>query len=262
MRLNPRDESPNVKRLQLRLGLPVVGIYGPKTESGVKDFQSQKGLPVTGIVDEKTWNLLFPNDKIDLDKLIGEIPDEVIEELPLVIHKYSINTILRLSHFLGQCSHESGYFKRTVENLNYSAEGLLKTFSKYFNNSNVRKYARNPEKIASYVYGDRMGNGPEKTGDGYKFRGRGYLQCTGKETYRKLSDDIGEDFINYPELVATKYPLVSAAWFFNRRNLIVKSDKGSNNAVISEITLVINGGVNGLSERIKEFNKFFKILNS
>lgn len=260
MNLNPGDENVNVKRLQIKLGLPPVGKYGPKTEAAIKELQINEGLPVTGIVDKTVWSILFPNDNIDLLKLVGVIPDRVIDELPYVMSKYSINTVLRLSHFLSQCSHESTKFTKTVENLNYSRVGLLKTFPKYFNNGNVDRYVRNPQKIASFVYANRMGNGSESSGEGFKYRGRGYLQCTGKETYRKLSNEFDIDAINEPELISTTYPLASAGWFFKNKGVILKCDKGANNATISDVTISVNGGLNGLSDRIIEFNKFFKIL--
>jgi len=124
---------------------------------------------------------------MDLNKLKGHIPDAVIGQIPDVMAKFNINTSLRLAHFLAQCGHESAGFKAVNENLNYGAKGLLTTFKKYFpTQALAEQYERKPELIASRVYGGRMGNGPEATKEGFKFRGRGYIQLTGKANY--LSD--------------------------------------------------------------------------
>jgi putative chitinase len=196
----------------------------------------------------------------DLTKLKGAIPDNVIAQIPETAIKFNISTPLRLAHFLAQCSHESGNFKITEENLNYSADGLRKTFTKYFPGTLAESYAKQPEKIASKVYGARMGNGDESTKEGYKFRGRGFLQCTGKENYTKFSSFIGEDCISNPDLVATKYPLLSSAWFF-QKNCLVKCDAGATKDVVESVTKCVNGGLNGIDDRIEKFNKFYKLLS-
>ena len=192
--------------------------------------------------------------------LKGNVPDVVYEQIPMVVEKFNINTPLRLVHFLAQCSHESGGFKAVSENLNYSADGLKKIFGKYFPGDLANQYARNPEKIASRVYGGRMGNGDESTKEGYKFRGRGYIQLTGKSNYQSFTGIIGEDLVSNPDLVATKYPLVSAAWFFDKNKLNSISDKGISEVTIKELTKRINGGYNGLEHRISETKRFAQIL--
>lgn len=197
---------------------------------------------------------------MDYSVLKGNVPDVVYEQIPMVIEKFNINTPLRLVHFLAQCSHESGGFKAVSENLNYSADGLKKIFGRYFPGDLSTKYARNPEKIASRVYGGRMGNGDESTKEGWKFRGRGYIQLTGKSNYQSFSKIIGEDLTLNPDLVATKYPLVSAAWFFDRNKLNSISDKGVSDVVIKELTKRINGGFNGLEHRISETKRFAQLL--
>ena len=127
----------------------------------------------------------------DLTKLKGVIPDDVISQIPDTALTFEISNKLRLCHFLAQCAHESGGFKLTQENLNYSANGLLGTFKKYFpTQALAEQYQRQPEKIASRVYGSRMGNGDEISKEGYKFRGRGYIQLTGKDNYTKFSNFI------------------------------------------------------------------------
>lgn len=196
------------------------------------------------------------------DLLKGKLPTPIWNELSLVIDKFEINTPLRMAHFLGQCAHESANFTKFTENLNYSAEGLMKTFKKYFPNLGIAKqYERNPEKIANYVYANRGGNGSESTGDGYKYRGRGAIQLTLKNNYRAFDVFVPENIIENPNLVSSKYALTSAAWFWSTNNLNKLADKGIENAHISAVTKVINGGQNGLSDRIDLTEKFYNILS-
>lgn len=198
---------------------------------------------------------------MNLDKLKGKIPDGVIAELSEVMNKFAINTPLRLSHFLAQVAHESGNFKYTSENLNYSAERLKVIFPKYFKQPGLAEaYARKPELIASRVYGGRMGNGEEGTRDGFKFRGRGYLQLTGKNNYDAFDKFVTEDIISNPDLVAKKYPLLSAAWFFHKNNINSISDKGATDEVVTMVTKRVNGGTIGLQDRIKHFKKYYSLL--
>ena len=198
---------------------------------------------------------------MDITKLKGHIPDSVYEQLPDTIKKFNINTTLRLSHFLSQCSHESGEFKVTKENLNYSAKRLKEIFPKYFPGDTSNAYANNPEKIANKVYGGRMGNGDEKSGDGYKYCGRGFLQTTGKSNYTLFDKLVEEDILVLPGLVGTKYPLLSAAFFFENNKLWTICDLGSDEITITKLTKRINGGTIGILDRMKQFNIFFKILS-
>lgn len=196
---------------------------------------------------------------MDKSKLVGILPEFVYNQLPIIISKYEINNPLRLSHFLAQCSHESGKFKIVTENLNYSAQGLFNTFNKYFPNISIAKlYEKNPQKIANLVYANRMGN--TNTNDGYFYRGRGYIQLTGKINYINFSNSIADDCVKNPDLVAIKYPLVSAAWFFYSNKLHLIADLGSTDDVIIKITKKVNGGINGLSERIIEFKKYYNLI--
>lgn len=195
-----------------------------------------------------------------LELLKGHIPDKVLKELPEVVSRFNITTTLRLAHFLSQCAHESGNFAHVVENLNYSAQGLKRVFGKYFPGNLNESYARKPEKIGSRVYGGRMGNGDESTKEGFKFRGRGYIQLTGKSNFRRFSEFIGEDVVANPELVSTKYPLTSAAFFFESNNLWSICDKGSSTEVVTLLTKRINGGTNGLADRIAKFKKFYALI--
>ena len=198
---------------------------------------------------------------MNLEKLKGHIPDTVIGQIPGVMDTFQINTPLRLAHFLAQCGHESGGFKLTNENLNYSADGLKKIFPKYFAQAGLAEsYARQPEKIASKVYANRMGNGDEASKEGFKFRGRGYIQLTGKSNYTGFTKFIGEDCVANPDLVATKYPLASAAFFFNSNNLWSICDKGADDATVTSVTKRVNGGTLGLADRIKHFKEYYALL--
>ena len=198
---------------------------------------------------------------MNLDKLKGHLPDAVIAQLPDTIAKFELNTPLRLAHFLAQAGHESGGFKLVNENLNYGAKGLLGIFKKYFpTEAKAKEYERKPEKIANLVYGSRMGNGAEITGEGYKFRGRGYIQLTGKDNYKAFDAVVTESIVDNPDLVATKYPLLSAAWFFHKNGLHKIADKGATDAVITEVTKRVNGGTIGLPDRIKHFKEYYALL--
>jgi len=198
---------------------------------------------------------------MNLEKLKGHVPDKVIEQIPGVMEKFQINTPLRLAHFLAQCGHESGGFRLTKENLNYSAKGLMGIFKKYFPTEALAKqYERKPEKIANKVYGGRMGNGPEASGDGAKYCGRGYIQLTGKDNYTAFGKSINENIALNPTVVADKYALLSAAWFFNKNGLHKLADGGATDAVVTQITKRVNGGTIGLADRIKHFKEYHALL--
>ena len=198
---------------------------------------------------------------MNLEKLKGHIPEAVITQLPDTIAKFELNTPLRLAHFLAQAGHESGGFKLVNENLNYGAKGLLGIFKKYFpTEAKAKLYERKPEKIANLVYGGRMGNGPEASGEGFKFKGRGYIQLTGKSNYTDFAKSINEDVVANPDLVATKYPLASAAWFFHKNGLHKIADKGATDAVVTEVTKRVNGGTIGLADRLKHFKEYYSLL--
>ena len=162
------------------------------------------------------------------------------------------------AHFFGQCAHESGGFKVFSENLNYSDKGLNGIFKKYFPTiASTAGYARKPEKIANKVYANRMGNGPESSGDGWKFRGRGPVQLTGKSNYTQFAQDIGRpDVLTNPDIVATELAFESALWFFNKNGLFAIADKGVTDAVIGQITRRVNGGTHGLDDRIKKTKQY------
>jgi putative chitinase len=253
-----------VKKIQNKFNLTIDGDFGPQTEKSVIDWETKNGLKPNGTISIYEWFLLFDEYDIDdisklfeLNKII--LPKNVLDELPNVIILNKINSSIKLSHFLGQCSHESNGFKRVVENLNYSKDRLNEVFRKYFRNVDASSYANNPEKIGNYVYANRMGNGSVESGEGFKFRGRGFLQLTGKDNYSSFSKFINEDCVENPDLVMTKYPLASASWYF-KTNKIFDYAINFDESTFTKITKAINGGDIGLDERIKETMKFYKMI--
>jgi len=282
MLLKRGDNNEDVKKLQSKLGIEPLGNFGPKTEDAVKAWQTKNGLTADGVVGPNTWSKIMgesistqvtptpqpvastPTPEVvglKLDKLKGHVPQVVIDSIPEVASKFGINTPLRVAHFLAQCGHESGGFKVTNENLNYSAKGLNGIFKKYFPTlASAVPYERKPEKIANKVYGGRMGNGVEASGDGYKFRGRGYIQLTGKENYTAFGKSIGVDILSNPDSVATTYALASAAWFFSKNGLHKIADEGASDMVVTKITKRVNGGTIGLEDRIKHFKEYYHLL--
>ena len=196
---------------------------------------------------------------MDLKKLETKLPMVVIDEIPSVMEKFKIDTPLRLAHFLAQCAHESGGFKATIESLNYSAKGLLATFPKYFTAETAALYERKAEKIANIVYANRMGN--DDKADGWKYKGRGYIQLTGKSGYAAFDKIVPEDILANPDLVASKYPLLSAAWFWNSRDLNSIADKGATDLTVTQITKKVNGGTIGLEDRIAKFKLFNSLIS-
>lgn len=197
-----------------------------------------------------------------LEALSTKIPANVLEQIPQIMEKFSLNSPIRLAHFLSQCAHESGNFKAVTENLNYGAKGLRATFGKYFkDDASAAAYERKPEKIANRVYSSRMGNGDEASGDGWKFRGRGYIQLTGKDNYSQFDKVVEDDILANPDLVATKYPLMSAAFFFEKNNLWKICDGGADKEDVIALTKRINGGTHGLEDRLAKFALFNSLLS-
>ena len=190
--------------------------------------------------------------KITLDqfnKITGgksKFSAEILKNLPAILEKYKINTVIRAAHFFAQVTHESGGFGVMTENLNYSADGLLKIFPKYFSAESAASHARNPQMIANRVYANRLGNGDTASNEGWSYRGRGFIQLTGKDNYSKFALSIGkslEDTVKYLETV--EGALESAAWFWNSRNINAKADLDD----VTAVTKLVNVGTIGLDDR-------------
>lgn len=196
---------------------------------------------------------------MDIDKLLGVIPTKVVHELPAVIEKYDINTPLRLAHFLAQCAHESAGFTKVYEDLRYKPQRIMQVWPKRFPDLlSTKGYAFNPEALANKAYAGVCGNGTEKSGDGWKYRGRGYMMLTLKCNYQAFATyaKLPSILVN-PDLVATEYPLQSAAWFWSvYKKLNALAD--ANN--LNSITLKVNGGYHGLDLRRGWFNKIYPLL--
>lgn len=184
-------------------------------------------------------------------------PEQFVESMTKLLPNYKINTLPRIAAFIAQCGHESAGFSRLTENLNYSMQGLMSTWPKRFNTSNAAAYARQPEKIANKVYADRLGNGPESSGDGWRYKGVGLIQLTGKANYQEFAKFKGislEDAVQY--LKTIDGAVESACWFWNRASLNELADAMD----IKAMTKKINGGYIGLEEREKLFKAVLKAV--
>jgi putative chitinase len=222
------------------LGLNPDGAFGPGTEKAVKEWQAKNGLTADGLVGEQTMakmglklikeDVVIPPSPFKLDNLRGHIPESVIAQIPDTAAKFNITTPLRLAHFLAQCAHESGNFKFITE----FASGA--------------------------AYEGRKDLGNTQPGDGVRFKGRGFIQLTGRANYTKFSTFCNEDCVANPELVANKYPMMSAAYFFNNNGLWAVCDKGDDDATVTAVTKRVNGGTNGLADRLKHFKEFWPLL--
>ena len=196
-----------------------------------------------------------------IKKLETKIPATTYQFLVNSKNLANITNVTRLAHFLAQVAHESGNFKLVYENLRYSAAGLLKIFPKYFPTQELAiRYAMQPQYIGNRVYANRMGNGNEASGQGFLFRGRGYLQLTGKTNYELFSQYVGERCDQVPDLVATKYPMDSALWYFDKNKLWTLCDANTTEAVTS-VTRRVNGGTHGLADRQAKFKTFMSLLS-
>jgi putative chitinase len=185
--------------------------------------------------------------------------DHWFDSLSQALPDYEINTPQRIAAFLAQCAHESGGFTAIKENLNYKAESLCKVWPRYFNTGNAAQYAHNQEAIANRAYGGRMGNGPEESGDGYKFCGRGLIQLTGRSNYQAFADSIQISIDDASEYLKTFEGCVqSACWFWEANNLNQYADSGD----ILTMTKRINGGTLGLEDRQKHYQHALQVLGA
>lgn len=207
-----------------------------------------------------SFNFDFTQEKLTKCLSRNKNTAELFEVFSEVLPRYEITTIERVAAFLAQCGHESADFTVLKENLNYSAEGLTKVFPKRFPSLTVAQpYNRQPEKIANKIYADRMGNGPEASGEGYKFRGRGAIQLTGKENYSKFAASVDkslEEAVAYTETLAGA--IESACWFWTTNKLNDIADKND----IVTLTKRINGGTIGLEDRKHHFENNLVTLSA
>lgn len=291
------SSGPDVKDLQQKLkdlGFDPNGTdgnFGPGTDKAVRAFQQAKGLGVDGKVGPGTLAALdaaggatlsgggeavggsagastgtaaatatAPN--LNLGALAGKIPDAVLAQIPQTAADFGITTNLRLAHFLAQCALESTNFTAVLENLSYSAQRIPKVFKKRFQGVDPTPFAQNPEKLGNFVYSNKNGNGDVASGDGFRFRGRGYIQLTGRSNYRSFSNFVSEDCVANPDLVATKYPLSSAAFYFSSNNIWAICDRGADDATIRQVSIAVNGqNPHAVPERTANFKKFMKALS-
>jgi len=205
--------------------------------------------------------------QLTVEQLAAIAPKAKTEKLQLytsalaeVTQKYELDTPIRLAHFIAQVAHESGAFNYSSENLNYSAKALRSVFGKYFTTDQAAdSYARQPEKIANIVYADRMGNGDTDSGDGWRYRGRGLIQLTGKENYRACGLFIEQELLDNPELVAAdpEISVAAACWYWRSRQLNQYADADD----IKAITRRINGGYHGLEDRQAYLLRAKQVLN-
>jgi putative chitinase len=198
-----------------------------------------------------------------LQKTCGVTPDGAFgpNTARAIAEHYNL-TPKRGAHLLGQAAHESGNFMVSEENLNYRASTMCRVWpSRFKSEADAEPYARNPEKLANKVYADRMGNGPESSGDGWKNRGRGFLQTTGAINVKQFAEHIGRDsLIDNPDPIANELAFESAIFFFEKNGLFVMADKGISDSVIKSITRRINGGYHGLQDRMNKTKKIYQWL--
>lgn len=203
---------------------------------------------------------------ITKEQLRRAIPDAKASNIekyydPLVaaMEHFNINTPNRIAAFLANLAHESGSFNTTEENLMYSAKRLMQVFPRYFRGRNVNLYHRQPQKIANVVYANRMGNGDKASGDGWRYRGRGLIQLTGKTNYEMLGEAIGADIASDPDWILTpEGATISAGWFWSSRGLNDLADDVN----LREITRKINGGFNGHDDRVRKYRHIRKVLGA
>lgn len=247
--------NPNVIRVGQEIVLPGIEDDSPETSAETTpttiEAQPQENA-VDGLFTAQMLSEIMPKaTQENIAKYLGALNNEM--------GKFEINTPLRAAHFIAQLAHESGSFHYSSENLNYSASALRAVFGKYFPTDELAEaYARQPEKIANRVYADRMGNGDEASGDGWKFRGRGLIQLTGTDNYTNCGKATGMDLVDNPDQLADNADaaVAAAGWFWDMRKLNGYADEDD----IKAITKRINGGYNGLEDREAYLAKAKEVL--
>ena len=266
-----------VKKVQAVLGLKQDGSFGPATESAIKAWQTKNGLTADGIVGDQTltkMGITIPSANlsgpVNFDLLKGKIPDEILALLPAGFKKYGIDTAIRATHFIAQISHESGGFTIKTETLYYTTPArIVKIWPSRFNldgsggKKNANDYIKDEQKLSEAVYGNRKELGNDKPGDGFRFRGGGFLQLTGKEAYQGYAKYLGKTVGETADLLRSDnfYALDAALWeYCINKKLNAVADQGASEPVLERITKSVNGGLIGLDERREYFNKFYETL--
>lgn len=271
-----------VKKLQEKLGLTADGAFGSGTEAAVKDWQAKNGLTADGLVGEQTLAKLgisesaaaspapqVPSGPVNFAALSGKVPASILALLPEAFAKYGIDTALEASHFLAQIAHESGEFTIKTESMKYTTpQRIVDIWPSRFNldgsggKKNANEYARNEEKLAEAVYGGRMGN--NNPGDGFRFRGGGFLQLTGKDAYKGYAAYLGKSVEETADLLRSDnyYALDAALWeYCINMKLNAVASTGTSQDVVKKISRTVNGGLIGINERIEKFNKYYSLLS-
>lgn len=242
-------DNPNALRVGQELEIPgEVAEATPEPKASVSPIPPAEFVVITV---EQLKEIMSNVTEDNVNKYAPALNDEMV--------KFEVHTPIRIAHFIAQIAHESGSFRYSAENLNYSDKALMAVFGKYFPDLTIaNEYARQPERIANRVYANRMGNGGEASGDGWKFRGRGLIQLTGKENYTNCGKGIGRDLLSNPDQLATDAHAAVAAslWFWNSRGLNAHAD----NDDVNTVTRRINGGLNGLEDRVSYLSKAKVVL--
>lgn len=270
------DNSIKVMLLQRALRVTITGVFALETARAVTAFQTKSKLVADGIVGPKTLAVMFPSGlpefvqkpelvcgDVNLNLLSLSIPPAILTETVAAFNKLKVPiTKLNVAHLLGQVQHESANFTRGRENMNYSASRLLQIFPSTVTNSTIAKrLANKPEDIANWVYANRLGNGDVASGDGWRFRGAGAIQLTGRDNFKEMAKDINDQFILVDtDLLTKQYRMLAAVWFFTQ-NKIWNKCKGITSADTEAVTKIINPSMQKLTERAMNTNILFTLLN-
>ena len=279
MLLKLGSNGEEVKELQTLLKINADGSFGPGTLAAVKAWQSANGLTADGIVGNATWSALHTTSEptvpatpgtVKFSSLTGKVPASVLLLFPEYFAKYEINSNLRAAHFIAQIAHESGDFTIKTESLFYTTPSrIVETWKSRFNltgtdgKKNANEFIRNEEKLAEAVYGGRMGN--DNPGDGFRFRGGGWLQLTGKDAYKGYAKYLQKSVEETSDLLRSdnRFALDAACWEYTINMKLNRiADQGPSEDIVKKITKIVNGGYNGLEERKSNFTKFYSLLNS